>query len=117
MDGVRDILLGVDFGTGGCKVSALSAADGRLLGDASVEYATEYAHAGWSEQNPDDWYAAMRGAIRAVAAKGVDLSKVRALAFDGSTHNAVLMDAGYKPIRKTIRYKIYKQPCISDKRR
>lgn len=102
MDGVRDILLGVDFGTGGCKVSALSAADGRLLGDASVEYATEYAHAGWSEQNPDDWYAAMRGAIRAVAAKGVDLSKVRALAFDGSTHNAVLMDAGYKPIRKTI---------------
>lgn len=37
-----------------------------------------------------------------VAAKGVDLSKVRALAFDGSTHNAVLMDAGYKPIRKTI---------------
>jgi len=97
-----DILLGVDFGTGSCKVSAVSAEDGCLLGDASVEYATEYAHAGWSEQNPADWYAAMCGAIRSVAAKGVDLSKVRALAFDGSTHNAVLMDADYKPIRKTI---------------
>ena len=96
------ILLGIDFGTGGCKVVAVSASDGAVVSEASVEYATEFARPGWSEQNPDDWYAAMRSAVSRLAQKGVDLGSVISLAFDGSTHNAVLLDAQMKPVRKTI---------------
>ena len=95
------ILLGIDFGTGGCKVSAVSV-DGSLLADASVEYATEYPKPGWSEQKPSDWYPAMCKALAKISGKGVDLSKAICAAFDGSTHNAVLLDEKMAPVRKTI---------------
>ena len=59
---MQDLFLGIDFGTGGCKVTAVSESGG-VVADASVEYPTEYPHSGWSEQNPSDWYAAMCRAI------------------------------------------------------
>ena len=97
----RDILLGIDFGTGGCKVTAIDCS-GKLLGDAAVEYPTEFAHPGWSEQDPADWYRAMCEALKVLSRQGVALARVLALSFDGSTHNAVLLDKAMKPVRKTI---------------
>ena len=96
------LLLGIDFGTGGCKVSAIRAKDGALAGEASVEYATHHEHPGWSEQDPADWWEALRAALAKLAGKGVDLSRVAALSLDGSTHNAVLLGADWKPVRRTI---------------
>ncbi|MBR2373907.1 MAG: xylulokinase, partial [Lentisphaeria bacterium] len=101
MDQEKTILLGIDFGTGGCKVTAIDF-KGSLLGEASVEYVTEFLHPGWSEQNPADWYDAMCSALKKVAEKGVDLKKVLAVSFDGSTHNAVLLDSHMNVLRKTI---------------
>ena len=95
------LLLGIDFGTGGCKVTAI-APDGALAGEASVEYATHHEHPGWSEQDPADWWEALRAALARLAEKGVDLSRVAALSLDGSTHNAVLLGADWKPVRRTI---------------
>ena len=95
------ILLGIDFGTGGCKVTAITP-DGALVGEASVEYDTYHDHPGWSEQEPADWWSATCAALRKLAARGVDLSQVSALALDGSTHNAVLLGADWKPVRRTI---------------
>ena len=94
-------LLGIDYGTGGCKVTALGT-DGSFVGEASVEYTTYHDHPGWSEQEPQDWWDALCAALRKLKDKGVDLSSVAAAALDGSTHNAVLMDASYRPIRRTI---------------
>ena len=96
------LLLGLDFGTGGCKVTAISAEDGALAGEASVEYPTHHDHPGWSEQDPADWWEALRGALAKLSAKGVDLARVAALSLDGSTHNAVLLDARWRPVRRTI---------------
>ncbi|MBQ7651571.1 MAG: xylulokinase [Victivallales bacterium] len=95
------IFLGIDFGTGGCKITAISE-EGVLVGEASTEYPTEFAHPGWSEQNPDDWYSAMIASLGKIREKGVDFRRVRAIAFDGSTHNAVLLDGLMRPLRKTI---------------
>ena len=94
-------LLGIDYGTGGCKVTALGT-DGSFAGEASVEYTTYHDHPGWSEQEPQDWWDALCAALRKLKDKGVDLSSVVAAALDGSTHNAVLMDADYRPLRRTI---------------
>lgn len=95
------VLLGIDFGSGGCKVTAIDGT-GSILGEASVEYITHYEHQGWSEQDPADWYPAMCEALAKVRGKGVDFSAVKAVSFDGSTHNAVLMDENMKPVRRTI---------------
>jgi xylulokinase len=96
-----ELLLGIDFGTGGCKVSAIDFA-GNLVGEASSEYTTYHDHAGWSEQEPDDWYASLRASLATLKAKGVELASCRACALDGSTHNAVLLDDAFRPIRRTI---------------
>ena len=95
------ILLGIDYGTGGCKVTAIDET-GAFVGEASTEYATYHEHPGWSEQEPEDWWTALCASLGKLRAKGVDLSQVAACALDGSTHNAVLMDADYNPIRRTI---------------
>lgn len=97
----KNLLLGVDFGTGGCKVTVIDFA-GDPVGEASVEYITEFAHPGWSEQNPADWYNAMCQALGELRQQGVDLARIFAVSFDGSTHNAVLLDKEMTPLRKTI---------------
>ena len=94
-------LLGIDYGTGGCKVTVLGE-DGSFAGEASVEYPTYHDHPGWSEQEPQDWWTSLRDALKKLMAKGVDLNSIAACALDGSTHNAVLLDGSYKPVRRTI---------------
>ena len=95
------LLLGIDYGTGGCKVTAIGE-DGAFAGEASTEFATYHDHPGWSEQEPQDWWDALAESLRKLAARGVDLKSVVACALDGSTHNAVLLDAQYRPVRRTI---------------
>ena len=73
MTAAKDILLGIDFGTGGCKVTAIDCC-GNLAGENSVEYPTEFAHPGWSEQNPCDWYSAMCQALKNLQQNGLDLT-------------------------------------------
>jgi xylulokinase len=108
------ILLGIDYGTGGCKVTAIGE-DGSFVGEASTEFATYHEHTGWSEQEPSDWWNALAESLKKLAGGGVDLKSVAACALDGSTHNAVLLgssgstaldgvlrDKSYRPVRRTI---------------
>ena len=95
------LLLGIDYGTGGCKVTAIGE-DGSFAGEASTEFPTHHDRPGWSEQDPSDWWNALRSSLEKLAGKGVDLKSVAACALDGSTHNAVLLDGGYRPVRRTI---------------
>jgi len=95
------ILLGIDYGTGGCKVTAI-AEDGTFVGEASTEYVTYHDNPGWSEQEPQDWWTGLRSSLEKLARKGVDLKSVAACALDGSTHNAVLLDAQMRPVRRTV---------------
>ena len=101
MSKMDSIFLGIDFGTGGCKVTAISET-GATLGEASTEYPTFFEHPGWSEQNPSDWYEAMRVSLGKLRENGLDLSRIQAISFDGSTHNAVLLDENTQPLRRTI---------------
>jgi len=95
------LLLGIDYGTGGCKVTVIDET-GSFIGEASTEFATYHEHPGWSEQEPQDWWNALAESLKKLAAKGVDLKSIAACALDGSTHNAVLLDAEYRPVRRTI---------------
>ena len=95
------LLLGIDYGTGGCKTTVLDE-NGAFVGEASTEFDTYHDHPGWSEQEPQDWWGALGSSLGKLAAKGVDLKSVAACALDGSTHNAVLLDAQYRPVRRTI---------------
>ena len=95
------LLLGIDYGTGGCKTTVLDET-GAFVGEASTEFQTYHDHPGWSEQEPQDWWNALKSSLSKLAAKGVDLKAIAACSLDGSTHNAVLLDAQFRPVRRTI---------------
>ena len=50
--------LGVDLGTSSVKL-ILMAADGTIAATASRSYPLSMPRTGWSEQNPEDWWAGM----------------------------------------------------------
>lgn len=93
--------MGVDFGTGGCKVTVLDQG-GRIVGEAVCTYPTHHPFPGYSEQNPEDWYASFLQCLRQLEDKGVVLRRIGVIALDGSTHNAVLLDDNNQVIRPVI---------------
>jgi len=94
------LLLGIDFGTGGCKVTVTDA-EGRVIAEASEEYPTIHPKPFFSEQNPKDWYTAFISCLGKIGVK-INLKEVLAISLDASTHNAVLLDREMKVIRPTI---------------
>jgi xylulokinase len=96
------ILLGIDFGTGGCKVTIINAL-GEILSEASEEYETIHPKPAYCEQNPEDWFLALKGCLLRISGLNREiLTKVGAISLDGSTHNAVLLDSSMKVLRPTI---------------
>ena len=96
-----DTLLGIDLGTSGCKATLIGL-DGTVRGEGYEEYATSHPQPGFAEQNPQDWLAAVRRALDTVAAQSGGWQGLRAVALDGSTHNAVLLDAAEQVVRPVI---------------
>lgn len=94
--------LGLDLGTSSAKVSALDL-EGRFLGQASADYRTHVPHAGWSEQNADDWLPAIARATRRLlteaSLRGQDAV---ALAISTAAHIGVLLDEGFRPLRPAL---------------
>jgi xylulokinase len=97
-----ECLLGVDLGTGGCKLTLVDTL-GSIIGSSFTEYKTYYPHHGWSEQDPEDWYQTFLVTMaRLLRETGLKASNIIALAVDGSTHNAVLMGKKGEILRPCI---------------
>ncbi|MDD4414229.1 MAG: FGGY family carbohydrate kinase [Oscillospiraceae bacterium] len=94
--------LGIDFGGGASKATLLGS-DGQVAATYSVEYPTYYPQSGYAEQNPYEWYDAVRKNIMGVLKKsGVPSSDIIALCLDAATHTAVLMDKDFNVLRPAI---------------
>ena len=95
-------LLGVDFGGGASKATLLST-DGVIVATNTVEYPTHYPQAGYAEQNPSDWYSAIKENIAALLNKsGINPSDILSVCLDAATHTAVLLDENFVPVRRSI---------------
>ena len=95
-------LCGVDIGAGSVK-STIIDAHGRIAGAASMEIATQRPHPGWTEQEPDAWYAAMCDTVpRALGEAGLSGEDVLAVSFSAGAHTPVLLDADDRPLRPAI---------------
>jgi xylulokinase len=95
-------LLGIDLGAGSLKATLIRA-DGTLAGEASHPVATSNPRHGWSEQNPDEWYAALCHAVpAALKAAGIAPAEVAGIGFSGGAHIPVLTDGEDRPVRPAI---------------
>ena len=99
MHGSLTKLLGLDVGTTGVRCVAVDER-GQLLADATEEYPLYSPHPGWSEQRPEDWWAASRNVISRVTARiGPD---VGGIGLAGQMHGAVFLDDTDSVIRPAI---------------
>ena len=99
---MKRYLLGIDIGSGGCKVSLLDADSGQTSTKA-LEYQTHYPHGGWAEQDADDWVKSAGVLIKKLLNEcEVSPSDVHAVGIGGVTHSPVLLDKAKRPIRRTI---------------
>jgi len=95
-------LIGVDFGGGASKATLLSTS-GNVVATNTVEYPTFYPKPGYAEQNPTDWYGAIKTNIAALIKKsGISPRDILSVCLDAATHTAVLTDEAFNVLRPAI---------------
>jgi len=96
------VLLGIDLGTSGVKVLAITG-DGKMLASVNVTYPLLQPRAGWSEQNADHWWQGVTEAIQKILAHPeVMPESVHALSISGQMHGSVFLDNDHQVIRNPI---------------
>lgn len=95
-------LLGIDVGTGSCKVTVIDA-NGSLAGEASRAYGTSYPRPLWAEQNPADWYEAFRAALSECTRNArISAANLRAVGITGQMKGLTLLQRNGVSIRPTV---------------
>jgi xylulokinase len=106
VDSLREqaMVLGIDVGTSGTKVIAVSD-NGEVLDSATEGYPLLSPQVGWAEQNPEDWWIATVRAVRTVLQRVEEKGgprKVASIGFSGQMHGLVPLDADGEVIRPSL---------------
>ena len=89
---MKSYLLGIDIGTSACKV-AVFGRSGRVLAAENGDYPVYYPHEGWAEQNPEEWWKAVCGAVRgSIARAGILPEEIAGVGIDGQSWSAIAVD-------------------------
>lgn len=94
--------IGIDVGTTGCKVLAIDES-GRVLDSVTEEYPLYTPKPGWSEQNPDDWWAATKAAVAKIIKRAkLGSEDIEGIGLTGQMHGLVPLDEKGGVIRPAI---------------
>lgn len=93
------MFLGIDIGTSSVKAALVDEA-GTIVEQSSAPLSVARPKAGWSEQDPADWWAASNAAVTALSPAA--RKQVRAIGLSGQMHGATLLDAADRPLRPAI---------------
>lgn len=92
--------IGIDLGTSSVKLLLMDS-EGNVVNTVSEEYPIYFPKPGWSEQNPEDWYASVIAGIKKLTCR-IDKDKVAGISFGGQMHGLVILDENDKVIRPCI---------------
>ena len=95
-----DLVVGVDCSTTAAK-AVVWTADGTPLSSARVPYELSQPRPGWGEQNAEDWWSALCGAVRR-AAQTVDASRIAAICVTHQRESFVCLDEDGQPLRPAM---------------
>ena len=94
--------LGIDVGTSGTK-TVLFDTNGRKIASHTIEYPMYQPKNGWAEQDPADWWNAVKGTAAEVVAKsGVDKGDIVGVGISGQMHGLVMLDEDNNVLRPSI---------------
>lgn len=91
--------IGVDLGTSALKLIMMNS-KGELVKSVSKEYPLYFPHSGWSEQNPIDWFLAVKEGLKEIC-EGAD-DKIAGISFGGQMHGLVILDKDDNVLRPAI---------------
>jgi xylulokinase len=94
------LYVGVDLGTSSVKLLLMDE-EGNIKSIVTREYPLYFPKPGWSEQNPEDWYAAFADGMKELT-KDCDKSEVDGISFSGQMHGMVILDENDQVIRPAI---------------
>ncbi|WAH37968.1 xylulokinase [Alicyclobacillus dauci] len=100
----QQIAIGIDVGTSGTKVIAVSE-QGKVLTSAVAGYPMSVPRTGWAEQKPLDWWSGTVRATRTVmgyVVRNVPSYEVISIGFSGQMHGLVPLDNNKEVIRPSI---------------
>ena len=95
-----EYFIGIDLGTSAVKLLLVDAA-GKICSTVSRDYPLFFPHPGWSEQNPEDWWAAVQDGLKELTA-GIDVNDVAGIGCGGQMHGLVILDGNDNVIRPAI---------------
>lgn len=97
----QSYLMGIDIGTSACKVAVFDR-QGQVLASASGDYPVYYPREGWAEQDPEEWWSAVYGAVRQVLQKAdVRPEEIAGVGIDGQSWSAIAIDKDGKVLTNT----------------
>jgi xylulokinase len=91
--------IGVDLGTSALKLVMMKD-NGELVKTVSKEYPLYFPRSGWSEQNPTDWFLAVKEGLKELAACADE--KIAGISFGGQMHGLVILDKDDNVLRPAI---------------
>lgn len=99
---MKNYVIAHDLGTTGNKATLYNP-EGVLIGSAFSGYGVEYAHTGWAEQNPDDWWQAVCLSTRRLLAEtALSPDDIACIVFSGQMMGCVALDRAARPLRNAI---------------
>ena len=94
------LYIGIDLGTSAVKLLLMDGA-GQIKKIVSKEYPIYFPHPGWSEQNPEDWFARTMDGLKELL-DGCDKEQVAGISFGGQMHGLVILDEEDRVIRPAL---------------
>ncbi|MBI4243551.1 MAG: xylulokinase, partial [Planctomycetes bacterium] len=84
-------LLGIDIGTSRLKTILVSE-DGKIITESSVEYPIDRPHPKWAEQDPQNWWQAVKDTLAEVLLKSkINPKEIKCIGLSGQMLGAVII--------------------------
>jgi xylulokinase len=97
------MVLGIDVGTGGTRAVMIDQSGTIVASHSSEHAAIRSEQIGWADQDPQDWWRAVKSAIAgAITASGLAASAIKAVGLTGQMHGCVMLDASGEVIRPAL---------------
>lgn len=99
---VKDILMGIDIGTTGCKTILVDNM-GTVVAREIEGYPFYSPKHGWAEQNPQDWWEAVKKTIGKITKSHIEeIKNLRGIGLSGQMHGLVALDESSSVVRPAI---------------
>lgn len=98
---MKEYLLGIDIGTSACKIAIFNR-QGEVIASGNGDYPVYYPKAGYAEQDPEEWWAAVYSTIKTTIQKsGIQPEDIAGVGVDGQSWSAIAIDKAGKVLTKT----------------